>query len=114
MRTDYKFRMFLKEHLGMQEYAKLLSRCNNNAAAASNFITAMSAIKLSDDVLILVEQFLSLLSPREVSTYVSEIDSAGNSIFLLCKNVDLMKIIIKYIRNINAYNNYDGSMLQEA
>lgn len=76
-----------------------------------SYLAAISNKNLSDNILKLIDEFLSDLSFEEASKYVNEEDWYLNSLILECKNIKLMRIIIKYVRDINVSNACGGNAL---
>lgn len=100
MSTDYKFRAYLKEYL----------RVESNTYSHGTLLMAISSAELSDDILILIKQFLESLSIEEAREYVNMPDAYNYSI-LFFANVNMLKIIMKYISDVNVKNTWGNTAL---
>lgn len=65
-------------------------------------LAGLSTFKSPDYVKQLVEEFLKSFSIEEISAYVNKVDCEDANILFFCRDVDLMRIIIKYVRDIDA------------
>lgn len=101
MSTDDKMKAYLKKYLSAEEYDALSLTARHSALPT--FLLSMSNIKLSNNVLILIEQFLESLPIDEATQYVECTDIWGNTA-LLYGEVTFIKIILKYDTNIDARN----------
>lgn len=113
MCTDNKFQNFLSEHLEEEIYDDVLKLYNDTDGMfyAPTMLTVISVTKLSANILTLIKQFLESLPIEEASEYVTKFDNYGQSALFICKDVNLLQIIIKYIPNINIRNAYNMNAL---
>lgn len=110
MDTDAQFRLFLKERLQMETY-KELPKTRNFRESPLGLLGSLSTKKVSSDILIVIEEFLASLPFEEASEYVSGLNFFGNSILLICEDINLLKLLIKYVPDINASNEYGNNAL---
>lgn len=78
--------------------ARLHSHDKRNAP---NMLAKIMTQNLSDNVLHAIEEFLSLLSPDKISNCVNKSNAKGESAYFFCRDVALMKIIIKHVSDVN-------------
>lgn len=94
MNTNEKFQEFIKANLTAEEYNYLKFKNRE-----SKFIPLELVKHPSSENVIIIEQFLESLPAEEASEYVTKYDDWGNLFFHA--HVDILRIIIKYIPNIN-------------
>lgn len=108
--TTNKLLNYLKENLKAEMYSELV-RSYLDDDVASNFLSFISTQELPDEILYFIKQFLENVSIEEAQAYINSIDSEGKTVFFVCKNVDLMKIIIKYVGDINVSSHQGNNAL---
>lgn len=118
--TDDKFKNFLVNNLGEEIFEQLSQR--NDKFSGVTFLVSISTKKLSPNILILIEQFLNNVSFEEASTYVNSLSAyhiedyfaEGIPSLSICSDAKLMRIIIKYVNNINYHDAFGYNALMNA
>lgn len=110
MNTNDKFEIFLKEHFSADKCGKLLSR-RNYKSHLMNIATKNEDVHC--DVLILIERFLESISTEEATEYINN-TYFGCPIIFYCEDVNLMKVMIKYVRNVNVRTHWGTNALMFA
>lgn len=100
MSIDCKLKECLKAHLCVE----------SPIFTQGTFLIAILRTKLSDEILILIEQFLESLSMECAQEYISRGDENGNSVLFL-GHVSILTIVIKYVPNINIKNIWGNTAL---
>lgn len=111
MTTDDKLGAHLEEYLRVHEHTHAhLKKCLKEyshigacSCSRATFLATISDIELSDEVLIVTEQFLDGLPFEEAQKYINKQDENNYSI-LFFAGVPMLKIIIKYVLDINVKN----------
>lgn len=109
MSTNEQFKTFLKERLTTESFNNLnMSDVTFTYAPPSlSFVRKSSALlsmmhkKLSDDILILIAEFFDSIPFDKATKYVNMQNGLRCSI-LFCEDSNLLKIMIKYVADINA------------
>lgn len=102
MDTDCKFKIWMKICFKKKSLDELLaSRAKLCLYTPASSLTLLSREKLNKKTLATIKGFLESLSMEEASEYVARGNLDGQSTLFVCRNVALLKIIIKYVPNIN-------------
>lgn len=116
--ADNEFRTYLSEHLETSVHDELLQikycNCLPSLAPPVTFLMKISNGNLSSDILALIQQFLDTLSHECTCEYVMKADNEGNSIIFVCENMDLLKVVVRYVPNINVQNVYGNNALMRS
>lgn len=110
MNTNDKLKEYLKEHLDTKSFKLVSQKSTGNTSASTSTLLSMAHGQIPANVLILMKHFLESLPIEEAREYVSYADINGNSAFLL-GDANLLKIIIKYVPNINVQNVWGNNAL---
>lgn len=82
--VDINLMNYLKNNLDRKRYA-LIQNTPNEANQASA-LAAISTLKLPNDILCLIKEFLkNKISREEISEYINRTNDAGRNIFFFCK-----------------------------
>lgn len=101
---DTQLQHFLKEHLENKIYDDLMKYCRTSHfvyCANPNFVTAISLRKSPDQIISLIKQFFKTVPQKDASEYFNKIYNRGTTMLFFCRDVNLLKIIIKYTTDIN-------------
>lgn len=79
----------------------------------ASFLNLISIEKSSGQILLLIKEFFEGLSAVEASEYLNTNDAKGENIFLLCENIEIMRIIIEYVPDINVRCNLGDNALSK-
>lgn len=105
MNMDARLNNYLRANLEPIYYDALPQFHDKVRTGPNNYeptwLAKISIQKLPGVALRLIEEFLNNLSIEERIEYINRSSDRGKNILFYCKDIKLMKIIIKYIRNIN-------------
>lgn len=113
MITDNKLRAMLKYNLNVEKYDELMDNDDARWDSPVTFLISISTMQLSEDVLVLIKKFLKNLPKEEAIKYVNAGDQYNDYALLMCRDVGLMKIILKYVTNINVCDRSGYNALME-
>lgn len=99
--TDNKLKSMLEHYLDAEKYNEILNIDHAHWYPRLTLLISISTVQSSEDVLILVQKFLEDLPKDEAVEYVNKKDQYGECALLECEDVEMMKIILKYVTNIN-------------
>lgn len=122
MNTNDKLLNYLNSH------SEIKPTVDQYLCSESTLLAKISTATLPLNVLTLIDNFLKSLSFEEASIYVNSSNNyydckedgylnnyhnhdRGEPLILICEDVNLMKIIIKYVNNINVVDDYGYNKL---
>lgn len=112
---DDKLGCFLYNRLGTKAYVSLLKLCDHKLAGycGGTLLMAMSTsvFVVSDNLLLLIEEFFESLSTEEAARYLAETNQYEQSIIFVCTNMKLLSVIIKYIISYDQ-NGFNALMIE--
>lgn len=107
MNTDDKFKEFMKGRSA--ELCSTIKQWYDET-----FLMSIVTKGLSEDVLSSIEEFLSGLPFEEAVKYVSETNNVGDHLIFYCTNISFLKLIIKYVLDINVCDRESNNALIKA
>lgn len=97
MDTDIELSNYLQDKLGSTCYYKLLHFVHGDIS----ILTQISMQKLPNNILCAIKEFFKNLSIERTSEYINKTNSRGENILFYCVDIELMKVVIEYVDDIN-------------